>query len=166
MRRSSWAAGGVTVLTMAALTLVTTGFRAGPANSLSTVHPHGKEVIKIVAKVPGPFHAVVNAHGAFTAKGYFLHKHASLIFPDGKLVVGRTVTSTSFRPPNLATCWFKERQSGTFRVFHATGKYRGLRYSGDFTTTIAGRLKSTGPDQCGTKIVVYNAVTYETGTIP
>ncbi len=78
----------------------------------------------------------------------------------------RHLTSTSNRPPNLATCWFKARQTGTFRVFYATGKYHGLRYDGNFTTSIAGRLNKTGPDQCGTKIVVYNAVTYEIGTIP
>jgi hypothetical protein len=170
MRRRARSPGGIaaglTVLWMIALTLATTGFRGAQAGSLSSRLPHGKEVIKIAAKVPGPYHAQVNAHGAFKAKGYFLRRRASLIFPDGRLAVHRTVTSTSFRSPNLATCWFKERQSGTFRVFYATGKYHGLRYDGDFTTSIAGRLNKTGPDQCGTKIVVYNAVTFEAGTIP
>jgi len=157
---------GLTVVTIAALTLLTSGFRAAPTASLGSAHPHGKEVIKIAAKVPGPYHARVSAHGAFKAKGYFLRKRASLIFPGGRLAVRRHLISTTNRPPNLATCWFKARQTGTFRVFYSTGKYRGLRWAGNFTTSIAGRLKKTGPDQCGTKIVVYSAVTYEIGTIP
>lgn len=152
MRRSRGIAAG-----LVAVSVLLTGFSAAP---------HGKEVIKIVSKVPGPFHAKVTAKGAFNAQGYFLRRRASLIFPDGRLAVHRRVTSTSNRPPNLATCWFKARQTGTFRVFYATGRYHGLRWDGDFTTSIAGRLNKTGPDQCGTKIVVYNAVTYETGTIP
>jgi hypothetical protein len=159
-----WA--GLTLVAMIALTLVTGGFRAAPAASLGSAHPHGKEVIKIVAKRPGPYHARASAHGAFSAKGYFLRKRASLIFPGGRLAVRRHLISTTNQPPNLSTCWFKARQTGTFRVFYATGKYHGLRYDGNFTTSIAGRLKKTGPDQCGSKIVVYSAVTYEIGTIP
>jgi len=146
--------------------LLTTGFRAAPAGSLDSAAPHGKEVIKIVSKVPGPYHPQVTAKGAFSAKGYFLHRRASLIFPDGRLAVHRHLTSTSYRPPNLATCWFKASQTGTFRVFYATGKYHGLRWGGDFTTSVADRLNRTGPNQCGTKIVVYHAFTHETGTIP
>ena len=91
---------------------------------------------------------------------------ASLIFPKGRLAVRRRLLSTSYRPPNLATCWFKIRQHGTFSVFYATGKYRRLRYGGQFWTHIAGRLKRTGPDQCGSKIAYYRSVTYEIGKIP
>jgi hypothetical protein len=156
----------LTAVTMVALVLVTSGFRAGPAVSLGSAAPHGREVIKIVAKKPGPYHAQVAARGAFHAKGYFLRKRASLIFPGGRLAVRRHLISTTNQPPNLATCWFKAQQTGTFRVFYATGKYRGLRYDGDFSTSIAARLNKAGPDQCGTKIVVYSAVTYEIGTIP
>ena len=126
----------------------------------------GREVIKIVGTVPGPVHAVVTAKGAFNADGYFVRKKASLIFPKGRLAVRRHLLSTSYRPPNLATCWFKIRQHGTFRVFYATGKYRRLRYSGQFWTHIAGHLKHAGQDQCGSKIVYYRAVTYEIGKIP
>lgn len=153
-------------MTMATLTLLTSGFQAASAASLGSAHPHGKEVIKIVSRRPGPYHARVSAHGAFSAKGYFLRRRASLIFPGGRLVVRRHLISTTNQPPNLSTCWFKARQTGTFRVTYSTGKYRGLRWGGDFTTSIAGRLKKTGPDQCGAKIVVYSAVTYEIGTIP
>jgi hypothetical protein len=160
------AAAGLAVVTMTALTLLTSGFRAAPTVSLGSAARHGKEVIKIAATVPGPHHARVNAHGAFSAKGYFLRSRASLIFPGGRLAVRRHLISTINQPPNLSTCWFKARQTGTFRVFYATGKYHGLRYDGNFTTSIAGRLNKTGPNQCGTKIVVYSAVTYEIGTIP
>ncbi len=155
MRRSRVIAAGLTAVAMTVL--ATTGFAAAP---------HGREVIKIVSKKPGPYHAKVIARGAFHAKGYFLHRRASLVFPGGRLAVRRHVTSTANQPPNLATCWFKARQTGTFRVFYATGKYRGLRWDGDFISSIAGRLNKTGPLQCGTKIVAYNVVTYETGTIP
>jgi hypothetical protein len=111
-------------------------------------------------------HAKVTAKGAFTATGYFLRKKASLIFPKGRLVVRRHVLSTSYKPPNLATCRFYISQKGTFRVTYSTGKYKGLRYNGQFWSHIAGRLKQTGHDQCGSTIVHYHFVTYEIGKIP
>jgi hypothetical protein len=126
----------------------------------------GKETIKIFATKPGPRHAKVTARGAFTVKGYFVHHRAWLVFPKGRLAVHRKVVSTSYSPPNLSTCRFKTAQSGTFRVFYATGRYKGLRYSGQYWTDISGRLKKSGPNQCTSKIVVYRAVTYEVGTIP
>lgn len=159
MRRIKGIGAGITLVVV----LLTTGFRTAPHASAA---PHGKEVIRIVTKVPGPYHPQVTAKGAFRAKGYFLRRRASLVFPDGKLAVRRHLTSTTNRAPNLATCWFKARQTGTFRVFYSTGKYRGLRWGGTFTTSIAGRLNKTGPNQCGSKIVVYSAVTFEIGTIP
>ena len=88
--RRSPVAAGLTMVTMAALTLLTSGFRAAPTVSLGSAALHGKEVIKIVAKVPGPYHARAKAHGAFSAKGYFLRKRASLIFPGGRLAVRGT----------------------------------------------------------------------------
>jgi len=150
---------GVTAVAMSALTVLVGGFASQPAHG-------GREVIKIVGTRPGPLHAQVTARGPVTAKGYFFRKKASLIFPKGRLAVRRHLESTSYTPPNLATCWFKIRQSGTFRVFYATGKYRGLRYGGQFSTNISGRLNRTGPDECGSKIVYYRAVSYERGTIP
>ena|ERR1700722_13260506 len=144
---------------MTVVTLTTAGFASDHAF-------RGKETIKIVGTKPGPRHAKITAKGAFHAKGYFVHHRAWLVFPKGRLAVHRTVESTSYSPPNLSTCWFKTTQSGTFRVFYATGRYKGLRYSGDFSTTISGRLKKSGSNQCTSKIVVYRAVTYEVGTIP
>lgn len=144
---------------MSAVTMLAGGFASRSV-------PAGREAIKIVGSIPGPSHAQVTAKGAFSARGYFLRKRASLIFPKGRLAVRRQVLSTSERPPNLATCWFKIWQHGTFRVFYATGKYRGLRYSGQFWTHVAGRLERTGHDQCGSKIVFYHSVTYEIGKIP
>jgi hypothetical protein len=157
MRRMTVA--GLTGTAMTALIMATAGFAGQPA-------VHGREVIKIVGTMPGPLHAQVTATGAFTARGYFVRKKASLFFPKGRLAVRRHVQSTSYTPPNLATCWFKIKQNGTFRVFYATGKYRGLRYSGKFWTTFSGRLKRTGHDQCGSKIVFDRVVTYEIGKIP
>lgn len=157
MRRTKLA--GLIAVAMSAVTMLTGGFASRPALA-------GREVFKIVATVPGPRHAQVTAKGAFRAHGYFFRKKASLIFPKGRLAVRRHVLSTTVSPPNLATCWFKARQNGTFRVIYATGKYKGLRYSGQFWTHISGRLKSTGHDQCGSKIVYYRTVTYEIGKIP
>lgn len=150
---------GMTAVAMSALIAATGGFASRDGI-------HGREVIKIVGSMPGPFHAQVTAKGAFTARGYFVRKKASLVFPKGRLAVRRHVVTTTYTPPNLATCWFKIEQSGTFRVFYATGSYRGLRYSGQFRSTFSGRLKPTGHDQCGSKVVVYHIVTYETGAIP
>lgn len=157
MRRTKLA--GLTAAAMSAVTMLVGGFASGPAFA-------GREVIKIVGTMPGPRHAQVSAKGAFDAHGYFFRKKASLIFPKGRLAVRRHVVSTTVSPPNLATCWFKARQNGTFRVFYATGTYKGLRYSGRFWTHVSGRLASTGHDQCGSKIVYYRTVTYEIGKIP
>lgn len=157
MRRTKLAS--LTAVAMSAMTVLAGGFSTRPEFA-------GREVIKIVGSIPGPLHAQVTAKGAFTAQGYFLRKKASLIFPKGRLAVRRHVISTTNKPPNLATCWFKISQYGTFRVFYATGKYRGMRYSGQFWTHVAARLKRTGHDQCGSEIVFYHSVTYEIGKIP
>jgi len=157
MRRGRLA--GLTAVAMSALVATTGGFASRPGIA-------GREVIKIVGSMPGPFHAQVTAKGAFTARGYFIRRKASLVFPKGRLAVRRHVVTTTYTPPNLATCWFKIQQRGTFRVFYATGSYRGLRFGGQFRSTFSGRLNRTGNDQCGSKVVVYHIVTYETGKIP
>lgn len=166
MRRIKLA--GVTVVAMSAVTMFVGGFTSRPAQPAHLAQPAhgGREVIKIVGTTPGPRHAQVTAKGPITAKGYFFRKKASLIFPKGRLTVRRHLDGTTYTPPNLATCWFKLRQTGTFRVSHSTGKYRAVRYSGQFWTNISGRLNRIGPDQCGSKIVYYRSVTYEIGDIP
>ena len=156
---------GVTLLAMAMLTALLGGFASDRAASPQAVALHGREVIRIVSTKPGPMHAKVTARGAFKATGYFVRKKASLVFPKGKLVVRRDLTTTSVSPPNLRTCAFREHQAGTFRITFATGKYKRLRYSGQFSTTITGHLKKAGHDQCGSKLAKYRAVTTETGTI-
>jgi hypothetical protein len=157
MRRTKLA--GLTAVATAAAIMVLGGFASRPAIS-------GHEVFKIVGTTPGPRHAKVTAKGAFDANGYFFRKKASLIFPKGRLVVKRHVLSTTNTPPNLATCRFKVSQHGTFRVSYSTGKYRKVRFSGQYWSHVSARLKQTGPDQCGSKIVHYHFVTYEIGNIP
>ena len=144
---------------MSTVTIAVAGFKSQPAAAK-------REVIKIVNTMPGPKHGHVTAKGAFIASGYFFRKRATLVFPKGRLAVRRHVLGTVVSPPNLATCWFKIRQNGTFRVSYATGAYRGLRYGGQFTTRFSGRLQRTGHDQCGSKIVYYRSVTYEIGNVP
>jgi hypothetical protein len=141
-----------------ALIATTAGFTARPAATK-------REVITIVNTVPGPRHARVTAKGAFDAHGYFVRKKASLVFPHGRIFIKRHLTGTTYSPPDLATCSFKIRQKGTFRVVGATGNYRGLRFGGPFHTYVTGRLKRSGDDQCSSKIVFYRAVTYEIGTV-
>jgi hypothetical protein len=149
----------LTAVAMSTVTIAVAGFTSQSAGAK-------REVIKIVNTMPGPKHGQVTAKGAFSARGYFFRKHASLVFPKGRLAVRRHVVATMVTPPNLATCWFKIHQNGTFRVFYATGAYRNLRYGGQFTTNFSGRLKRTGHDQCGSKIVYYRSVTYEIGNVP
>ena len=159
IRLSAVLSAGLTALAMSAVTVVAGGFAGAPAGS-------GRETLKIVSTTPGPWHPPVYAKGVFTGKGYFVRKKANIIFPQGRLAVTRHLLGTSYSPPNLATCWFKAQQTGTFQVFYSTGKYRGFRWSGDFWTNISGKLKRTGADECSSKIVYYRAVTYEVGTIP
>lgn len=128
----------------------------GPAYS-------GREVFKIVARRPGPLHATARARGAFAATGLFIRKKSTLTFPKGQIIVRRRIRTTTYSGPNLQTCRFTIVQRGTFVVRKATGAYRGLRESGHFTTRLHGRLKMTGTNQCGSKIVAKRIVTYEVG---
>lgn len=125
----------------------------------------GREVYRIDHTVPGPYHATVRARGAFAANGVFIRRDAELRFPHGRIVVIRHLLRTSYIGPNLATCRFKILQSGTFHVARATGRFRGLREDGTFSTTLRARLKRTGPDRCGRKVVALQAITYERGNL-
>jgi len=124
----------------------------------------GREVFKIVGRMPGPRHAAASAWGAFKATGVFIRKDATLAFGRGRIVVRRDVERTAYYGPNLSTCRFKIVQKGSFAVTKATGRFRGLRESGVFTTTVFGRLVRRGPGRCGSKITAKRTVTYETGT--
>jgi hypothetical protein len=157
MRRTKLAS--LTAVAVSAVIMVAGGFASRPVID-------GREVFKIVGTTPGPLHATVTAKGAFNASGYFVRKRASLIFPKGRLVVRRHVLATTYTPPNLSTCWFKISQRGTFRVTYATGRYKRLRYNGQYWSHIWGRMKRTGHNQCGSTIVHYHFVTYEIGKIP
>ena len=121
----------------------------------------GSSAIRPSAKLP-----VVTAWGAFKATGTYIRRYATLAFPKGRLVVSRQVTWTSPpTQPDLSTCQFKIVQKGTFRVVKATGKYRGLREAGHFTSTIRGRYNKIGTDRCGLKLVAFRVVTYEVGFV-
>jgi len=124
----------------------------------------GREVFKIVGRMPGPRHAAASASGAFKASGVFIRKDATLAFGRGRIVVARHVEQTTYYGPDLSTCRFKIVQRGSFAVTKATGRFRGLRESGAFTTTITGRLVRRGPGRCSAKITAKRTVTYETGT--
>jgi hypothetical protein len=124
----------------------------------------GREVFKIVYRKPGPTHPTASAWGAFTAAGQFIREDATLVFPKGRITVRRHVLSTTYSGPDLTTCRFTIVQKGKFVVTKATGKYRGLHDSGKFATKLSGRLKRTGPSQCGSTIVTEREVTYEIGT--
>ncbi len=163
--RSVLRTASLTGVAMAALTALTGGFGSYHAPTAGE-SLHGHVLIRIIDTKPGPRHAKVFAKGAFHATGYFVRKKAMVVFPKGKLVVRRHVTSSSVSPPRLSTCRFTEKQAGTFRVSHATGAYQGHRFSGTFSTRISGRLKKAGHNQCGSKIVTYRAVVTEIGTIP
>lgn len=129
---------------------------AGPAYS-------GREVFKIVARMPGPQHATVQAWGAFRASGHFIRKTATITFPKGRIVIRRHVRKTTYTGPNLRTCRFTIVQRGTFSVKRATGKYHGLHESGHFTSRLHGRLKKIGTNRCSSKIVAKRTVTFEIG---
>jgi hypothetical protein len=124
----------------------------------------GREVFKIVGRMPGPRHASASASGAFKATGFFIRRDATLVFGRGRIVVRRHVTQTAYYGPNLSTCRFKIVQKGTFVVTKATGRFRGLHESGRFSTTLSGRLVRHGPGRCGSKITAKRTVTLETGT--
>jgi hypothetical protein len=159
MRMRSAAMAAILAVTMAG-GLAQTGASAaerGPAFS-------GREVFKIVGRMPGPRHAAASASGAFRATGVFIRKDATLAFGRGRIVVRRHVGQTAYYGPNLSTCRFKIVQKGSFAVTKATGRFRGLRESGVFTTTVSGRLVRRGPGRCGSKITAKRTVTYETGT--
>ena len=145
----------------------TLGRPTGPADraSAAAVGPAfaGREVFRIVARMPGPRHATVQAWGAFSATGHFIRQTATITFPKGRIIVRRHVQKITYSGPNLQTCRFTIVERGTFVVRKATGKYRGLHESGHFTSRLHGRLKKTGTNQCGSKIVAKRTVTFEIG---
>jgi hypothetical protein len=158
-RKRSAAIAAVLAVTMASGLAQTAASAAerGPAFS-------GREVFKIVGRMPGPRHASASASGAFRASGVFIRKDATLVFGRGRIVVRRHVEQTAYYGPDLSTCRFKIVQKGTFVVTKATGRFRGLHESGRFTTTVSGQLVRRGPGRCGSKITAKRTVTYETGT--
>ena len=136
----------------AAAALLTAATLAGAAGGAAYAAENGpayagRLVFRIVARMPGPRHAAVTASGAFKARGYFVRKDATLVFPHGRVTVRRHILSTTYTPPNLSTCTFTIRQNGTFAVIRATGRYRGLHDTGTFRTTLRGQApqERTGP---------------------
>jgi hypothetical protein len=159
MRMRSAAIAAVLAVTMASGLAQTAASAAERSQAFS-----GREVFKIVGRMPGPRHASASAWGAFTATGVFIRKDATLVFGRGRIVVRRHVEQTAYYGPHLSTCRFKIVQKGSFTVTRATGRFRGLHESGVFTTTVSGRLVRRGPGRCGAKIMAKRTVTYETGT--
>ncbi len=139
---------------------------AGPAHHAVAAGPaySGREVFKIVARMPGPRHATVQAWGAFKATGHFIRQQATITFPKGRIIVRRHVQKVTYSGPDLQTCRFSIVERGTFVVTKATGRYRGLHESGHFTSRLHGRLKQAGTNQCSSKIVAMRTVTFEIGT--
>jgi len=137
----------------------------GPAAQAAPAGPgyHGRETFTIVTVRIGEARPAARASGAFAAKGRFDHRHGTFDFPKGRIIVRRQVTETTRSGPDLATCRFSIEQSGTFDVVKGTGRYRSLRESGTFRTTLHGRFNHTGPDRCGATLRYYHVVTYETG---
>jgi hypothetical protein len=165
MRRMAALAAVLTTLA-GGLIQTAAGASAAPARQGSAAGPDysGREVFKIVARMPGPRHAAVRAWGAFKATGHFIRKDATLTFPHGRIIVRRHVAKITYGGPNLRTCQFSIVERGTFVVRKGTGSYRGLHESGRFTSRLHGRLKKTGTNQCSSKIVAKRTVTYEIGT--
>jgi hypothetical protein len=164
MRRLTLSAVLAASLALAVLSMPAATMAASASQSRSP-HIYGREVFTIVRVLGGPRHAPVTASGAFDASGYFVRKLASAVFPRGRVGIRRYVAGTSVSGPDLATCRFTITQTGTFRVTSATGRYRGIRESGQLTTVIRGRLKKTGHDRCGSTLVGYRSVTSETGFV-
>jgi hypothetical protein len=135
---------------------------AAPAHLASPAFS-GREVFKIVFRMPGPRHATAQAWGAFKASGHFIRKEAAITFPKGRIIVRRHVGKVTYSGPNLRTCEFSIVERGTFVVRKATGAYRGLHDSGHFTSRLHGRLQKTGTNRCSSKIVAKRTVTFETG---
>ncbi|HUJ06425.1 MAG TPA: hypothetical protein VLX31_10005 [Streptosporangiaceae bacterium] len=170
MGRTTPAAAPAAVSTIILAAALAVGLACGPAPralAAAWVRPalSGREVYKIVDRRPGPKQPVVTASGAFRSSGTYYPRSATLAFPRGRIIIARRPTRTSVSGPNLATCWFSIRQVGVFRVTKATGRFRGLRESGTYRTTISARYNRTGPRRCGDTITNYRATTYDTGTI-
>jgi len=159
---------------MLAMSLLAGGLLAGPGQAAQAAQDrpanlagpgyYGHETFTIVTVRIGEVRPAATASGAFRAKGRFDRRHGTFDFPKGRIIVSRQVTETTRSGPDLATCRFSIKQSGTFEVVKGTGRYRSLRETGTFRTTLRGRFNHTGPDRCGPKLRYYHVVTYETGT--
>jgi len=126
----------------------------------------GREVFNIIRLRVTSQHPKVIAKGAFRAIGYLDGgRVTTAVFRHGTIEFRHRVASTEVSGPNLQTCWFREWQRGTVWVVGATGRYAGIRYRGDFWTTISAQLAHGSQSGCGTKIVHFRELTHESGQV-
>jgi len=143
---------------------VTNGMVSASASVTAGSAFSGREVFKIVTVRSGERHAHVTASGAFDARGYFVRRTGTAVFGGSKIQIRRHVLRKGRSGPSLRTCRLRIWLSGTFRVTRATGRFRGLREDGRFSTTISITLAKTGANSCSaTVFVAYRAVTYAIG---
>jgi hypothetical protein len=127
----------------------------------------GHEVFVIIALKEGSEHPKVVAKGTFHAVGHldFGRRVGIIVFKHGQITITHHVISNSGSVPTPPSCRFTITQRGTFAITKGTKRYTGLRGSGDYQTTIHGRLGHTSNGLCTSKIVSYRSVTYDRGFV-
>jgi hypothetical protein len=142
---------------------------AAPVRSATASGPQfvGHEVFVIIALKVGSKHPKVVAKGTFHAVGHldFGRRVGIIVFKHGQITITHHVISNSGSVPTPPSCRFTITQRGTFAITKGTKRYTGLRGSGDYQTTIHGRLGHTSNGLCTSKIVSYRSVTYDRGFV-
>lgn len=157
---------GMAIAVAAVAALALSGGPAAAAPALGR-HIRGREVFRIVGLSPTATRQVITARGAFDDSGHLVigSRYSTADFKHGRVKIARVIKSTTYRGPDLRTCEFSIRQTGTFRVVHATGRYARIRERGTYRMTITGTLRRDPAGGCESQIIVFRQVTYERGTI-
>ena len=106
--------------------------------------------------------------GAFTAGGHVIPAAVTdiVVFRGGTFKF-RHVSHSGTASFNSTTCLLTETERGTFTIDHGTGKYAGIRGSGNFVTSIVAITAKNRAGRC-THVqapATYQEITTATGTV-
>lgn len=145
-RRLLGAAGAV----VAAAALAVTGFTAASASSAGV---SGTEYVQLMSTSATSTTESVIVHGVFTDYGvdYSGNTVDTIVLQKGSFKVAHS-QGTGPQYFNPRTCLNVIDQHGTYKIFHGTGKYAGIRGSGRYhlsllfiAARVSGKCSQTAP---------------------
>lgn len=138
----------LTASIMVILAIMTMG-GAGTATASARPADGRTEHLRIMSTRARAARKSVIVTGAFTSGGYDIPAAVTdtVVFPDGtfKFTHVRHSGTETFNP---STCLLTESERGTFTISRGTGKYAGIRGSGEFVTSIVAVTAKNAAGRC------------------